>query len=407
MPLSVFSRNRLTSIYGYDHPAGQVQHLRNQTAKLLSLPALILCREDHGSHPVATLPLLDRLVVAAFRAGCTPIHIVSASTPPNLPRSHAWKIPVQLHLETPELAGSALIIQSTWLLQAADLQRAIARQGRLVTADGRPIPAGFISLGSSIPPQSRLDDPQTLEKALSQGPSVLAEGLTKEVLDAPSAKKASQALWDSITSSSDGFVDRWFNRPVGRAIFSKAFVRTPITPNQISGLSIGVGVIGAWLIASGERASTVWGALLFQLSAVIDCVDGDVARVLFKESKLGKWLDLGGDQVVHISIFGAIAWGLHRAGSNAPVLMLGAVCIVGAILSFAVVLHGILRPPPGPAHSRLQAFIDGATSRDFSVLVLALAAIGKLEWFLWLTAIGSQVFWITALLLQRDRSSGK
>ena len=292
------------------------------------------------------------------------------------------------------------------MLQAIDLQQVIAHQGRLISGSGRPIPAGVLL--TELPTNNLFFapfSPEELGSALSRLPQIRATGVAEEVTDGPSAQHASKALWNSITSSSDGFVDRWFNRPVGRVILSKSFVWTPITPNQISLLSLGVGLAGAWMIASGQRASTIWGALLFQLSAVIDCVDGDIARVLFKESKLGKWLDLGGDQVVHIAIFAAIAWGLHQAGSNAPVLALGAACITGSLLSFAVILHRILRPPPGPANCRLQKLIDGATSRDFSVLVLALACWGKLEWFLWLTAIGSQIFWITAILLQRKRGS--
>jgi hypothetical protein len=56
---------------------------------------------------------------------------------------------------------------------------------------------------------------------------------------------------------------------------------------------------------------------------------------------------------------------------------------------------------PGPANSRLQKLIDAATNRDFSVLVLILACFDRLGFFLWAAAIGSHVFWILALILQR------
>jgi hypothetical protein len=39
--------------------------------------------------------------------------------------------------------------------------------------------------------------------------------------------------------------------------------------------------------------------------------------------------------------------------------------------------------------------INEATSRDFSVLVVACALVGRLDWFAWLAAVGSHVFWIT------------
>jgi hypothetical protein len=48
----------------------------------------------------------------------------------------------------------------------------------------------------------------------------------------------------------------------------------------------------------------------------------------------------------------------------------------------------------------MQKILDAVTNRDFSVLVLALAVIDRLEWFLWMSGIGSHVFWIGLLALQ-------
>ena len=36
-----------------------------------------------------------------------------------------------------------------------------------------------------------------------------------------------------------------------------------------------------------------------------------------------------------------------------------------------------------------------------AMLVLALAAVQQLDWFLWMAALGSHVFWMIALALQR------
>jgi hypothetical protein len=42
---------------------------------------------------------------------------------------------------------------------------------------------------------------------------------------------------------------------------------------------------------------------------------------------------------------------------------------------------------------RVEAILNRLVSRDFSVLILALALIGHVEWFLLLAAIGSNIFW--------------
>src|SRR5437667_12502839 len=94
-----------------------------------------------------------------------------------------------------------------------------------------------------------------------------------------------------------------------------------------------VGIFSGWSFASGYFIS---GALLLQFSAIIDCVDGDLARVLYKESRLGKWLDLVGDQFVHIAVFAGISFGLARSDPELPALSLGNCAVLGMFISLAV-----------------------------------------------------------------------
>jgi phosphatidylglycerophosphate synthase len=159
-----------------------------------------------------------------------------------------------------------------------------------------------------------------------------------------------------------------------------------------------IGLSAAWFFSTGSHQDAILAAGLFVICTIIDCVDGDIARALFKESRLGKWLDITADQVVHVSLFVAIAVGLSRAGSDAPVLALGASAALGAVISFAVVLRGMLRPEAGRS-SHLARLIDAATSRDFAYPLLLLAVLDRLEIFLWLAAVGSHVFWILILAL--------
>lgn len=104
--------------------------------------------------------------------------------------------------------------------------------------------------------------------------------------------------------------------------------------------------------------------------------------------------------MVHVGVFAGIAWGMAKAPGESPALGLGAAAILGALISFGVVLRG-MRQPEASKDGRLRNLIDGATNRDFSVVVLVLALVNRLEWFLWMAAVGSHVFWLAALSLQR------
>lgn len=283
---------------------------------------------------------------------------------------------------------------SSLLVQTADVRALLEHGGRLATADGTLLSIGVLPHGN-----------ESWEAGLGRLPARIAQGVAACVTNPDAARAAERSLWASLASSSDGFVDKVFNRPCGR-LLSKLLIHTPVSPNAVSLVSIAIGLVAAWFFALGNHPAAVVAAILFQLSAIVDCVDGDLARVLFKESPLGKWLDLAGDQAVHVAVFAAVAIGLVRSGQSPFAVQLGVSAVLGALLSFAVVLRG-MRQPSNDRSALLQKLIDAATNRDFSVVVLMLACFNRLEWFLWLSAIGSHVFWITALALQRGSSARK
>jgi phosphatidylglycerophosphate synthase len=320
---------------------------------------------------IAGLSLLDRMIVTAHRANCAPIWLIAKTAPP-IPCARALGIGVTLASAIPLLDEPALLVNGGVLVEAADLQHVIERGGQLFSADGTRLPVA-VTAGEAVP--------------------VSAGKVAALVTDPTSAREAECRLWASLTSGTDGIVDRFFNRPLGRNL-SKILIRTPLSPNQVSILSTLIGVFSGWLFAVGYFIS---GALLLQLSAIIDCVDGDLARVLYKESGMGKWLDLAGDQLVHIAVFAGIGFAL--AENNPASLALAISAVLGTIISFGVIVRFMQRKNGGKS-SRLEKLIDATTNRDFSLLVLLLALIGQLDLFLWMAGIGVHLFWIIALCSQ-------
>lgn len=338
-----------------------------------AVPVVLECDAGTSSLKVAGLTVLDRMVVAAHRAGGAPITIIGKPAAA-IPRARALGVVPLFAPDAAPADASCLRITGCVLCEARDLRRVIEQRGRLTRRDGTPLPVTMA--GETAAP-------------------VPAQGVAVEITDAASAREAERQLWASLGSSADGLVDRYFNRPAGRPL-SRLLVHTPISPNVVSAISILVGVAAAPFFAN---ASFILGALVLQLSAIIDCVDGELARILYKESRLGKWLDLLGDQVVHFSVFAALGLGVARSDPAMPALALGLSAALGVLLCLPPLL-GALRRPAAERPPRLNQLIDAAANRDFSVLLLFLALIGRADLFLWMAGIGIHIFWIALVLMQ-------
>ena len=334
----------------------------------------MVCEPATANLKIAALTVLDRMVVATHRAGCAPILLLGEGSPP-LERAEALGIKTTFVREPPTGSAPALLISGSVLIEPADIRRVIEADGRLL--DGN---------GSSLPVQMNSEQSQPIR----------ALGVAERINDEASARRAEGKLWGSLGSTADGVIDRYFNRPVGR-LLSKILIHTSVSPNLVSIISILIGVAAAPYFARGDF---IIGALLLQLCAIVDCVDGDLARVLFKQSALGKWIDLGGDQIVHFAIFAAIGIGVARTHPDIPAVMLGASAAIGVLICFPI-LVGALRQPVAQRHPFLRKLIDVAGNRDFSVLLLALALVGRMDLFLWMAAFGIHVFWFVLLVLQR------
>ena len=237
----------------------------------------------------------------------------------------------------------------------------------------------------------------------------------RDVWDQASASAAERTLFRSLKGEAEGFVDRYVNRTFSRFL-TRIFLWMKCSPNTITMIATAVGLLSAVGFGLGTYQAGIVAALLFQLAAVIDCCDGEVARLTFSESAFGAWLDIAMDNVVHIAIFAGIAWGEYlrqagTAGSWVP-LALGAGAVFGNAMSFWLVTRaqsiGAGRGWRSPVQAAWSDFIlKNVASRDFSVVILLFAILDKLHWFLWMAAAGSTVFWLLMMWVIRPSARAR
>ncbi len=93
----------------------------------------------------------------------------------------------------------------------------------------------------------------------------------------------------------ENLVDRIFYRPIGFRI-ARCLRHTPITPNLVTVVSIFVGMAGAWCFRYPSLYLTLLAILLMVSANILDCVDGQLARLTGRYSPIGRILDgMAGD----------------------------------------------------------------------------------------------------------------
>lgn len=111
------------------------------------------------------------------------------------------------------------------------------------------------------------------------------------------------------------FFDLYFYRPLA-FLFVKAIYNTSITPNQLTVISMMFGVIGGFFYSYGNYSAFIIGAILVLLYNVVDCSDGQLARLKKNGTAVGRILDGIADYVVSIAVYFGIAFGYANSSSN-------------------------------------------------------------------------------------------
>lgn len=367
--------------------------------------AVILPPTAMSFHPVAGLPIIQRVALSALRGG---FDAVVALAPNDDGALRALFAGDARTAAIPLLGDGATIateqvalIPSSCVVTASALQRA-----RQAPINGTPVRFG--SEGIVVGPRA------LIAGAAPPPASAPLDGEVCVPVRTPAdAEAAERALLATLGSPSDGPIAR-FDRALSTRI-SRHLVRTPLRPNHITTIGTLIGLTGAWSLAQGGYAWGVLGTLLFWFAVIIDGCDGEVARLKFLESRIGYLYDVTTDNIVHAAIFAGMGIGLYRTDPSQPFLLLGALLVGGLIAATAATMTLLVpdppadQPPPRTARGRwrqrlLRGF-EALMNRDFAYMLLGLALIGRLDWFLWGAAIGTYVYAGALVLVYRWRDA--
>ncbi|MGV9377673.1 CDP-alcohol phosphatidyltransferase family protein [Nonomuraea sp. NPDC003707] len=135
-----------------------------------------------------------------------------------------------------------------------------------------------------------------------------------------------RARLNNAVKGADGFFTTYFVSTYSRFIARWA-ARRGLTPNQVTLISITLGVAAAACFATGDRPWMVLGGVLIYFAFVFDCVDGQVARYARKFGVLGAWLDATFDRFKEYVVFAGLAVGWVVSGNSDDIWILALAAI--------------------------------------------------------------------------------
>lgn len=136
--------------------------------------------------------------------------------------------------------------------------------------------------------------------------------------------------YELVDKPLDSWLCRYFYRPAARPL-TKLFLRTPLTPNAISVLSIILSLVGCAIAAGPTRTEHIIGLAILVVGGIVDANDGEVARLRLEMSKTGAWLDAIGDDLARLALVAGIGVHVSHLHPSWPAL-----AITGAALAMTV-----------------------------------------------------------------------
>lgn len=175
----------------------------------------------------------------------------------------------------------------------------------------------------------------------------------------------------------------------------KPLARTPVSPNQITTVSLLLALGAGWLYASGDRGAANWAAGLFVLARFIDHADGELARLTGKSSRFGYYYDYAVGALSSTALFVGIGIGLRDVALGKWLVGAGVTAGLCAPIAMGLALGVEARLGTG---ARGYPGFGGFELEDGIYLLAPITWLGALMPFLVLAGTGQVIFCFCMLL---------
>jgi phosphatidylglycerophosphate synthase len=189
----------------------------------------------------------------------------------------------------------------------------------------------------------------------------------------------------------------WIARPPAAAVVY-ALRATPITPNQVTFLSavLAAGACVMFALLPGH-GWLIAAAAVFELSFVLDCADGQLARLRKTASPLGHLLDFLMDELKAMLLYGCVAVRLWQDSHDDRLLLVG--LAGGFCLASGISLTSFMRRPE---YGAKPPTADGQPAETGKRRGPIGAVLNAVEWAARIVVHYPQYLWLCALIDRID-----
>jgi len=206
-----------------------------------------------------------------------------------------------------------------------------------------------------------------------------------------------------VFSHSDSpIIDRYIIRKISGFI-TGLLVNTPVTPNQVTIISLILGIASAAFFSHGAHTYTIIAGLFYFISTVFDQCDGEVARYKQMTSDFGKTFDIIVDSIVNTTITIGITIAIYKTNGSGLSIIAGLLAMTGIVISLLLTTYF---SHENNNNTGTKEMLDRLNNKDFFyIIMLASVIFNQMIWFLLIMAIGTNIYWIVHKIAHRKITS--
>lgn len=184
-------------------------------------------------------------------------------------------------------------------------------------------------------------------------------------------ERAQRVLIQQLFKPTDGPISRNVNRRLSTRL-SAFLARYNISPNSITLTSFGLAILSAIFFCVDGYVSVLAAGIMAQFSSILDGCDGEIARLKFRFSTFGEWLDKVLDRYADGLIILGMTYAVWQSTANELVWLVGFLAMTGTYMnSYTAAIYDDLLRKRRLGHSSLRM------GRDVRLFIIFLGAISN------------------------------